>query len=192
MEVDKSADIIKNAFARHTDVAGKSLASILPDVSRAADLLAEVIRTNRRLLVCGNGGSAADSQHFAGEWLSRYKKDRRPLPAIALTVDTSALTAIGNDYGFEKVFSRQIEALGKPGDVLVAITTSGKSKNILAAIAQAKSQELKVIALTGEAGKELKKMVDVAIVVPSAETARIQEMHELVYHTWCEYVDSVL
>ena len=124
--------------------------------------------------------------------MSRYKKDRRPLPAIALTVDTSALTAIGNDYGFEKVFARQIEVLGKPGDVLVAITTSGKSKNILAAIAQAKSQELKVIALTGEAGKELKEMVDVAIVVPSAETARIQEVHELVYHAWCEYIDSEL
>lgn len=190
--MDEQAEIIKNAFARHAEVVGKSLESILPEVCRAADLLVEVIKTNHRLLVCGNGGSATDSQHFAGEWLCRYKKDRRPLPAIALTTDTSSLTAIGNDYNFESIFSRQIQALGNPGDILVAFTTSGKSKNILAAIAQAKSQGLKVIILTGEGGKGLEKTVDIAIVVHSLETARIQEIYELIHHAWCEYIDSVL
>lgn len=185
-------NIVINAFKRHQEVVERSLEVVARDVCRAADLLMEVVKTNHRLFTCGNGGSAADSQHFAGEWLSRYKKDRRPLPATALTTDTSFLTSIGNDYDFESIFSRQIQTLGNPGDVLVAFTTSGKSKNILAAIAQAKSRGLKIIVLTGEGGKGLGKTADVAIVVPSTETARIQEIHELVYHAWCEYTDSVL
>jgi D-sedoheptulose 7-phosphate isomerase len=190
--METPADTIKSAFKRHSDVLAKSLTSILPEAQRAAEILAETAKNGRRLLVCGNGGSAADSQHLAAEWVCKYKKDRKALDAIALTVNTSVLTAIGNDYGFEYVFKRQIEAFGRKGDVLVAITTSGTSKNILAAIAQAKSQGIKVILLTGEGGKETAKTVDLGIVVPSSETARIQEMHELIYHAWCEYVDSVV
>jgi len=190
MEV--SAEIIKNAFKRHLEVHEKSLASLLPDVQRAAEILGEVAKTGHKLLVCGNGGSAADSQHLVAEWVCKYKEERRALPAIALTVNTSVLTAIGNDYGYEHVFSRQIEAFGVKGDALVAITTSGTSKNILSAIDKARSLGLKIIALAGEGGVGLKKMVDVAILVPSLETARIQEMHELIYHSWCEYIDAVV
>jgi D-sedoheptulose 7-phosphate isomerase len=184
--------IIGEAFRRHIKVTEESLALLLSEAQSVADMFLEVIRNNGKILVCGNGGSAADSQHFATEWVCKYKDDRRPLAAIALTVDTSAITAIGNDYGFDYIFSRQIEALGNVGDVLVAITTSGKSKNILEAIQAAKRKGIKVILLTGKSGGDLKNVVDVAIVVPSDETARIQEMHELVYHAWCEYVDSNL
>lgn len=190
--MSNAEDIFMSAFRRHEEAVRESAEKILSDIGRAAELLLGAIRENRQLLVCGNGGSAADAQHIAAEWVCKYSGDRRPLRAVALTTNTSALTAIGNDYGFEHIFSRQIEAIGGAGDVLLAITTSGKSRNILAAITQAKSQKLKVVALTGEAGKELKKMVDVAIVVPSTETARIQEVHELVYHTWCEYIDSII
>jgi len=181
--------IIGEAFRRHLAVAEGALREILPAAQKSAEMLLEVVKNGGRILVCGNGGSAADAQHFAGEWVCRYKDDRRPLAAIALTVDTSALTAIGNDYGFENVFSRQVEALGNAGDVLVAFTTSGKSENILNAIQAAKKKGLKIIALTGKKGEDLKNVADAAVVVPSDETARIQEIHELVYHAWCEAVD---
>jgi len=190
IKMNEYGDVIRSVFGRHFDVFKRSLESILDDVERAAFLLGDAVRGDHRLFVCGNGGSAADSQHFAAEWVCRFKNDRKPLPAIALTVDTSVLTAIGNDYDFNHIFSRQVQALGGPEDVLVAITTSGASSNVLLAIDQAKLQGLKVIALTGEGGKELKEKVDVAIVVPSEETARIQEMHELIYHAWCEFVDA--
>jgi len=186
----QAGEVIKGAFKRHRFALEESERLIFPDVERGAEILSEAARSGHTLFVCGNGGSAADSQHLAAEWTCRYKKERGPLPAIALTVDTSAITAIGNDYSFEEVFSRQIKALGKKGDVLVAITTSGGSKNVLRAIESAKSRGLKVIALTGEKGETLRASVDVAIVVPTTETSRIQEMHELVYHAWCEYVDE--
>jgi D-sedoheptulose 7-phosphate isomerase len=189
---DLEKDILGEALARHRKVLEESIPRILPDVQRGADILRDLVKRNGRLFLCGNGGSAADSQHFAAEWLCKYRGDRAPLPAIALTTDTSTMTAIGNDYGFEDIFSRQIEALGKEGDVLVALTTSGQSKNILRAIAQAKKQGLKVIALTGARGAHLKTLTDLAIIIPSDETARIQEMHELIYHAWCEYVDASL
>lgn len=189
-----TSNIISQAFLRHRGVLEESIKKIFPDVEQGAELLLEVALGGRKVLICGNGGSAADAQHFAGEWVCRYKDDRRPLPAIALTVDTSALTAIGNDYGFENIFSRQVEALGNAGDVLIVFTTSGPAKdvhsrNILNAVEQAKTKNMKVIVLTGAKGQPFKNLVDVAIVVPSEETARIQEMHELVYHAWCEAVD---
>ncbi len=184
--------IIGEAFRRHIKVAEESLAQLLPEVQKAAELLLEVVKSGSKILVCGNGGSAADAQHFAGEWVCRYKKDRKPLAAVALTVDTSALTAIGNDYGFDNVFSRQVEALGNNGDALVAFTTSGKSKNILDAIQAAKTMGLKIIALSGEKGGGLRDVADVSIIVPSEETARIQEIHELIYHIWCEFIDEGL
>lgn len=185
-------NIAKGAFARHSEVIKKAFDHLLVDIARSAEILLDIAKNNRLLLTCGNGGSAADAQHLSGEWLCRYKNDRRPLRAVSLSTDTSTLTAISNDYSFSDVFSRQIEALGSRGDVLVAISTSGTSSNILKAIEQAKRQDLKVIALTSERGTGLKNMADVAILVPSNETARIQEVHELIIHIWCEFIDSKL
>jgi len=165
---------------------------ILPEVEQGLRVLLGAIKRNKQILLCGNGGSAADCQHFAAELSVRYRKDRRPLRAVTLTTDTSVLTAIGNDYGFEKLFERQVEALGYPGDVLVAFSTSGASANIRAAVDRARAKKLKVIVMTGAKGQALAKKADVAIVAPSAETARIQEIHGLVYHAWCECIDSSL
>lgn len=189
--MDEREAVITGAFTRHSEVLEKSLKELLPDVRRAAELLIKAFKAGHKLLACGNGGSAADAQHFAAEFVCKYAKDRKPLPAIALTVDTSAITAIGNDYGFEHIFSRQIKALGRKGDVLVALSTSGTSKNILNAIHEAKELGLQVVLLTGSRGKGTQG-ADVVIAVPSEETARIQEVHELIYHAWCEYVDSVM
>ena len=183
-------DLLSAAFGRHRDLVEKSMHSILPDVKRSADILVSALKLGKKVLTCGNGGSAADSQHFAAELSGRYKKERRALPAISLSADTSALTAISNYYGYEKSFRRQVEALGKSGDVLVAITTSGSSKNVIGAISAAKKIKMKVILLTGEKGSSLKNSVDAAVVVPTQETARIQEIHELIYHAWCEYIDA--
>lgn len=138
--MSEKQDVIRGAFDRHQAVLTSSLASVLPDALTAAALIDTAAKSGKRLFVCGNGGSAADSQHFAAEWTCRYSKERPPLPAVALTVDTSALTAIGNDYSFEEVFARQVKALATSGDVLVVLTTSGGSSNILAALRQARSQ----------------------------------------------------
>ena len=177
------------AFSRHMDVVALSMQRLIPDVEKAGRLIQTTLKKGKKLLICGNGGSAADSQHFAAELTGRYKKNRRAYPAIALTTDTSALTAIGNDYGFEYIFSRQVEALGARGDILVAFSTSGKSKNILKAIAAAKKRGLRIITLTGKKGASLKRVSDVCIVVPTDETARIQEVHQILYHAWCEALD---
>lgn len=185
---------IESAFLRHTEAVKEALTSILPGITQGAEMLSGVVQGNHQLLVCGNGGSAADSQHFAAEWTCRYKKERGPLRAIALTTDSSALSAIGNDYGFEKVFSRQVEALGSEGDVFLAISTSGQSPNILTAIEAAKKKGLKVILLTGKKGETQKSnpLIDLLIAIPSEETARIQEVHEIIYHAWCECLDAIL
>ena len=184
--------IIREAFTRHEQVWKETLERILPQIIAGAELLKKTFTEKKKLLVCGNGGSAADSQHFAAEWLVRYKKERGPLPAIALSTDTSTLTAIGNDYSFEEIFKRQVQALGSEGDTLVAFTTSGSSKNIVQAIKEAKQKKMNVIVLTGEKGSHLTGTVDLVIAVPSVEPARIQEMHELIYHSWCEHLDFFL
>lgn len=181
-----------NAFKRHQELVEHSLEVVGPDVERASQLFLEAIRGNYCIFTCGNGGSAADSQHLSGELLCRYKDDRRPIKAVALTADTSALTAIGNDYHFDLIFERKIKALGNPGDVLVAFTTSGKSKNVVAAVTQAKAQQMKTIVFTGEGGAYLRDIADVVIAVPSRETARIQEVHQLIYHSLCEFIDASL
>ena len=144
-----------------------------------ADDMAERLRRGGRILVCGNGGSAADAQHLAAELSGRYVKERRALAGIALTTDTSALTAIGNDYGFDQVFSRQVEALGRPGDLLIGLSTSGNSANVIRALG-----------LLGRDGGRLAGLMDEVLVVPSAVTARIQEIHQMVYHFWCEALDA--
>ncbi len=150
----------------------------------------DAILAGKKVLLCGNGGSAADAQHIAAELVGRFVFERKPLPAIALTTDTSALTAIGNDYGYEHVFSRQVEALGNPGDVLVAITTSGSSKNVLSAVAAARELGMKVIGLTGAKGAAFVAACDAGIAVPSTNTARIQENHITIGHLLCEVLDE--
>jgi phosphoheptose isomerase len=162
----------------------------LDAIVRAAEVLRAALAAGHKVLLCGNGGSAADAQHLAAELVGRYVIERKGLPAIALTTDTSALTAIGNDYGYEHVFSRQVEALGRPGDVLIAITTSGRSKNVIAAAAAARALGMKVVALTGAAGRGFVDNCDAGVAVPAGETARIQECHIAIGHVWCELVDA--
>jgi D-sedoheptulose 7-phosphate isomerase len=155
-----------------------------------ADDMAERLRRGCRILICGNGGSAADAQHLAAELSGRYVKERRPLAGIALTTDTSALTAIGNDYGFDQVFSRQVEALGRPGDLLIGISTSGNSPNVIRAVTTAREFGLRSLGLLGRDGGRLASLMDEALVVPSTVTARVQEIHQMVYHFWCEALDA--
>lgn len=155
-----------------------------------SDDMAERLRRGCKILVCGNGGSAADAQHLAAELSGRYLKERRALAGLALTTDTSALTAIGNDYGFDQVFSRQVEALGRPGDLLIGISTSGNSPNVIRAVEAAKGLGIRTLGLLGRDGGRLKGLVDDALVVPSPVTARIQEVHQMVYHFWCEALDA--
>lgn len=151
----------------------------------------EAILAGKKLLICGNGGSAADAQHFAAELTGRYRRERHPLPALALTTDTSALTCIGNDYAYDDVFSRQVEALGQAGDVLIGISTSGTSKNVLKALEAAKSKGLKTVMLTG--GREgSSTLADHTLKVPSTTTAHIQEMHIFCIHVICENIDEAV
>jgi len=177
--VQEAVDLKRSFFEQETD-------HIL---AQAADM-AERLKRGCRILVCGNGGSAADAQHFAAELSGRYVKERRALAGIALTVDSSALTAIGNDYGFDRVYSRQVEALGRPGDLLVGISTSGNSGNVIQAVAAAKDLGLRTLGLLGRDGGQLRELVDDALVVPSQVTARIQEVHMMIYHFWCEAIDT--
>ena len=178
----------------HESIAVKQqiLSALLPQIEKAAASIAECLRRGNKLLFFGNGGSASDSQHLAAEFVGRYEKERRAWPAIALTTDTSILTAVGNDYGFDRVFERQIEALGKKGDVLFAISTSGNSKNVLKGVQKAKELGLFVIGLTGGSGGELKALADLPIVIPSKKTSRIQESHIMIGHILCECVDELL
>lgn len=159
-------------------------------IARAAELMRDAVLAGKKVLLCGNGGSAADAQHIAAELVGRFVAERRALAAIALTTDTSALTAISNDYGFEQVFARQVDGLGAEGDVLVAITTSGASKNVLAAVKVARERGMKVIGLTGSKGAAFVAACDAGVAVPSTVTARIQECHIVIGHLLCEVVDE--
>ena len=171
-------------------VAVGALAALEGEIARLGNLLAKRLLAGQRILLCGNGGSAADAQHIAAELVCRFETVRRGLPAIALTTDSSALTAIANDFGFEHLFARQVEALGREGDILIAISTSGNSRNIVAAAEAARRLGLIRIGLLGGDGGLLRKQVDHALVVPSAVTARVQECHILVGHIWCAMVDA--
>ena len=163
-----------------------------PAIVAAAVLIEECLRAGGKLLFCGNGGSAADSQHLVAEFVGRFMLERRALPAIALTANTSILTAIGNDYSFDIVFSRQVEALGRPGDVVVGISTSGNSPNVIAAMKKATELGMKTICLAGKDGGALAKCVDIPLVVASKSTARIQECHIAIGHVICELVETSL
>ena len=182
-------DRIAAIFGEHVDVA-RAMAAVAPDIEQAADRIAESMRAGGTLFLAGNGGSAADAQHIASELTGRFLRERRPLPALALHVNSSALTAIGNDFGFEHVFARELSALGRAGDVLLAISTSGNSANILHAIAAAREKGMRVIGLTGASGGEMAGACDLALCVPSASTQRIQEMHILIGHAICELLDE--
>lgn len=181
---EDSADLVRNA-------AGPLAASI----AEAIDRITSALASDRKVLVCGNGGSAADSQHMAAELVGRFERERPELAAIALTTDTSILTAVANDYAFEQVFARQVRALGRDGDVLVAMSTSGGSPNVLAAVEVAHERGIAVIALTGRGGGRLGSVLrpgDVHLCVPHDRTARIQEVHLLIIHCLCDGVDASL
>jgi len=169
-----------------------NLNELEPRIQEASRLIVEAFSSGHKLMICGNGGSAADSQHIAAEMTGRFIKDRKPLPAIALSTDTSALTCIGNDYSFDEIFARQIQALGQSGDILLAISTSGNSKNVIRSIEEAKKLGVQVIALTGRDGGKMKAMADISVVVPSEITARIQEAHIFIGHTLCGDVEIQL
>jgi len=168
------------------------LSGLDTSISKAIDACVLSLQMGGKLMLCGNGGSAADSQHLAAEFTGRFIKDRPPIAAVALSTDTSALTCIGNDYSFNDIFSRQIQALGKAGDCLIAISTSGNSGNVLSAVAAAKSLGISTIGLLGRDGGKLKAQCDVSIVVPSQVTARIQEAHILIGHSLCGAVELKL
>ena len=166
------------------------LATLPPRIAQAGAMIVETLQSGGKVLLCGNGGSAADAQHIAAELTGRFKKERRGLPAIALTTDTSALTAIGNDYGYERVFVRQVEALARKGDLLIGISTSGNSGNVLLALELALDLECATLGLSGRDGGRMNDYCDLNLVVPSDDTARIQEMHIMIGHILCQRVDE--
>lgn len=162
---------------------------LIQTIEKAANLVISTLQNGNKVLICGNGGSAADAQHFAAELTGRYKSERQGLPAIALTTDTSALTAIGNDYGYEIIFSRQTQALGRAGDLLIGLSTSGNSKNVLKAFEMAEKIGIKALGFSGRDGGMMKDM-ELNLIIPSNDTARIQEMHIFIIHTICQAVDD--
>jgi phosphoheptose isomerase len=170
----------------------ESLVDLDAQVAKAADLIEQCLRAGNKLLLCGNGGSAADAAHFATELVVRFAKDRRAYPAICLANDGGLLTAAGNDYGFDEIFARQVAAFGLPGDLLICLTTSGKSKNVRRALEEAKSRKLKTIAFLGRDGGSTISIADVDLLVRSDSTARIQEAHKLLLHVLCEVVEERL
>jgi len=182
--------MIKECLYEHIQTAKKTEA-LLPLIKEAGELCLNTLKQNKKILIAGNGGSAADAQHFSAELIGRFKKERISLPAIALTTDTSSLTAIGNDYGYEYVFSRQLEGLGNEGDVFIGISTSGNSHNIIEAIKKAKEKDIKVITLLGKDGGKMKDLGDINIIIPTSNTPRIQEMHIMVLHMICELIDNL-
>ena len=183
--------IIRTHFNEHAKVVA-ALENSIEDIMAAGQLCAEALAAGHRIYLCGNGGSASDAQHIAAELIGRFVGERRALPAVALNTDTSALTAIANDYGYEHVFERQVEGLCCAGDVLIGISTSGLSRSVNLAVAAAQAQGCKTVGLTGKTGGELLGLVDAAVVVPSDVTARIQECHILIGHILCDLIEREL
>jgi D-sedoheptulose 7-phosphate isomerase len=185
-------ELIRANVADSIAVHQQLLENCLAEIAAAAEALVRAYRGGHKAIFFGNGGSAADAQHLAAEFLGRYLRERRPLPAVALNVNSSAVTAIGNDYGYEEVFARQLAALAAPGDVAVGISTSGNSESVLRAVATAKQLGVYTVGLTGSGGGRLRGQVDALITVPSRETPRIQECHILIGHTLCDVVERAL
>lgn len=186
----KGDSVIIRSLKQHLAVFQDVVEDLAPSIAECSDIILSAVRSGGKVLICGNGGSAADAQHIAAEFTGRYEVERRALPAIALTTDTSALTAIANDYSFERVFARQIEALAREGDCLIAISTSGTSPSVISAVMEARKRGCKIVGLTGSNGKKLASLSDACVMVPSDRTARIQEVHITVAHIWCELVDE--
>jgi len=170
----------------------RTLSSLEPQMAQAADVIDQCLRAGNKLLVCGNGGSAADASHFATELVVRFAKERRALPAICLTSDSGILTAAGNDYGFDEIFARQVAAFSVPGDVLICLTTSGTSRNVIRALEEAKARKLRTIAFLGRDGGSSIDIADIDLLVKSDSTARIQEAHEVLLHVLCEVIEARL
>lgn len=188
---DVTNRLLTDSLQEHLDTIQKLLESSLPQIEESARVICDALKSGKKILICGNGGSAADAQHIAAELVGYYENQRRSWPAIALTTDTSALTAVSNDLGFEHVFARQVAGLAQPGDVLIAITTSGKSKNVLRAVEQAKESGCRIISLVGASAETLASLSDVVVSVPASRTSRIQEAHITIGHLWCEVVDRL-
>lgn len=186
------SQLIYNHIARHLEVINSVSEQLTHGIEQFALALAAALRNGGKLLVMGNGGSAADAQHLAAELVGRFLLERRALPAIALTTDTSILTAVGNDYGFDEVFARQVEALAASGDLVLGISTSGQSANVIKALAAAREKGCQTIGLLGRDGGRVAGMVDLALTVPSPETPRIQEAHQLIIHIICDLVEKEL
>lgn len=180
---------ILNIFEKSIKIIHKSK-SLTNDINSIINMIIKTIENKNKIIIFGNGGSAADAQHMAAEFVGRYLIERKSLPAIALTTDTSALTGIGNDYGFEQIFARQCDALVDDGDLVVAISTSGKSLNIVEGIKTCKKKKAKIVVLTGKNGNKLKRFSDIILQVPSNETPRIQEAHRAIIHIICEFVEK--
>ena len=180
----------KKIIEAHEEAVAGLKKDCLPELKIMAEICRQAIKNGHKILLCGNGGSAADSQHIAAEFVGRFVKERKGLPAIAFTTDTSILTAIGNDYGYDEVFRRQVDAIGREGDVLIGISTSGNSGNVVKAFEQAKKQGMKILALTGHKESKMSALADVAIKVPAPITARVQECHIMIGHMICEYIDE--
>jgi D-sedoheptulose 7-phosphate isomerase len=189
---DDMEPLIIRTLREHTATIDRLARECLPVIHEASEIIIAALQSGKKVMLCGNGGSAADAQHIAAEFIGRFERERHAYPALALTTDTSALTAVANDYGFEHLFARQVEALAKPGDVLVAISASGNSTNILEAVKAASRLGCRTIGLTGANGKRLTALCDVAVMVPSIRTSRIQEAHITIGHLWCELADGAL
>ncbi|MGO4331476.1 phosphoheptose isomerase [Cupriavidus sp. 2TAF22] len=188
-------DSIQQHFFDSADTMRQAAPVMAPHIAAAIERMVGALTSGNKILACGNGGSAADAQHFAAELIGRFERERPGLAAIALTTDSSILSAVGNDYDFSVVFSRQVQALGQPGDVLLAISTSGNSANVVAAVMAAKQRDMCVVALTGKGGGEVAGLLDefdVSLCVPSERTARIQEVHLLTLHCLCDGIDEAL
>lgn len=184
-------DTIKQIFQDSIETKNKVMNNLTKEIENSTNILINALKDDKKILICGNGGSAADAQHFAAELLIKFEKDRKSLPAIALTTDTSTITAGSNDLGYENIFQKQVESLGSEEDVLIGITTSGNSPNIIKALDLAKSKNMKTICLNGKDGGIISN-IDSNIIIPSQNTARIQESHITIIHTWCKLIEDSL
>ena len=186
-----AASLLRDSLQEHLETIQSLLRSTLNEIEQSGQMICDALLAGKKVLLCGNGGSAADAQHIAAELVGCYEKQRRSWPAIALTTDTSALTAVSNDLGYEQVFARQLAGLAQAGDILIAISTSGRSKNVLKAVERARELRCRTIALTGSSSDPLGSMCDFTVAVPASRTSRVQEAHITIGHLWCEMVDQL-